>query len=125
MGSHPINLAIRFLLEIFSLVSISIWGWKQSQGWLSYALAIGIPIVFAAIWGIFTVVNDPSRSGSASIPVSGIVRLGIEFLFFGLAIWALYNMELKHVSLLFGSIVLIHYVISYNRIYWLLQKKVI
>ena len=123
MGSHPINLTIRFLLEIFSLVSISMWSWKQSQGWQSYVLAIGIPIIFAAIWGTFAVVNDPSRSGNAPIPISGIVRLGIEFLFFGLSIWALYNMELKHLGLSLGAVVLIHYVISYDRIYWLLKIK--
>ena len=93
MSSNPINLAVRFLLEIFSLAVIGIWGWKQSDNWERYVLAIGLPVIAAVIWGTFAVANDPSRSGNAPVPVSGIVRLCIEFLFFGFATWALYNME--------------------------------
>jgi hypothetical protein len=74
------------------------------------------------IWGTFAVANDPSRSGNAPVPVSGIVRLGIEFLFFSFASWALYNMESIRLSMVFGIVVLAHYLISYDRIYWLLIK---
>lgn len=122
MGSNPINLALRFLLEIFSLAVIGTWGWKQIENWERYVLAIGLPLFAAVIWGTFAVANDPSRSGNAPVPVSGIVRLGIEFVFFAFATWALYNMESKQLSIVFGAIVLIHYVISYDRIYWLLTK---
>ena len=86
MSSNPINLAVRFLLEIFSLAVIGVWGWKQSDSWEKYVLAIGLPVIAAVIWGTFAVANDPSRSGNAPVPVSGIVRLGIEFLFFGFEI---------------------------------------
>ena len=122
MSSNPINLALRFLLEIFSLAVIGIWGWKQSDNWERYVLAIGLPVIAAAIWGTFAVANDPSRSGNAPVPVPGIVRLGIEFLFFGFATWALYNMESNQLSLMLGALVLVHYIISYDRIYWLLKK---
>jgi len=123
MSSNPINLALRFLIEIFSLAVIGIWGWKQSDSWERYILAIGLPVAAAAIWGIFAVANDPSRSGNAPVPVSGKVRLGIEFLFFGFATWALYNMGSYPLSLLLGTVVLAHYAISYDRIYWLLTKQ--
>lgn len=122
MSSNPINLALRFLLEIFSLAVIGIWGWKLSDNWIRYVLAIGLPIIAALIWGTFAVANDPSRSGNAPVPVSGIVRLAIEFLFFGFTTWALYNMESNKLSIVLGVIVLIHYVFSYDRIYWLLTK---
>ena len=122
MSSNPINLAVRFLLEIFSLTVIGIWGWSQSDYWERYVLAIGLPVIAAVIWGTFAVANDPSRSGNAPVPVSGIVRLGIEFLFFGFATWALYNMESNQLSLMLGVLVLVHYVISYDRIFWLLTK---
>ncbi len=122
MSSNPINLAVRFLLEIFSLAVIGTWGWKQSENWEKYVLAIGLPIIAAAIWGTFAVANDPSRSGNAPVPVPGIVRLGIEFLFFGFATWALYNMQSNYLSLVLGVIVLLHYAISYGRIFWLLKK---
>jgi hypothetical protein len=122
MSSNPINLAARFLLEIFSLAVIGIWGWKQGDNWERYILAIGLPVIAAAIWGTFAVAKDPSRSGNAPVPISGIVRLGIEFSFFGFAIWALYNMKSYQLGLVLGALVLVHYVISYDRILWLLKK---
>ncbi|WP_319482198.1 YrdB family protein [uncultured Draconibacterium sp.] len=122
MSSNPINLVVRFLLEISSLVVIGIWGWKQCENWERYVLAIGLPVFAAALWGTFAVANDPSRSGNAPIPVPEIVRLGIEFLVFGFAAWTLYNMKSNRLSLVFVVLVLVHYVISYDRIFWLLKK---
>jgi hypothetical protein len=122
MGSHPINLTIRFLLEISALVAMGMWGWKYSDGWLRYVLAIGIPIVFAVIWGIFAVPNDPSRSGTAPIVTPGIIRLAIELGFFTLATWSLYDMGFDKLSLVFGVIVILHHIISYDRIIWLVSQ---
>lgn len=122
MGSHPVNLLVRFLLEISGLVSLGIWGWKQSDGWLRFVLAIGIPIIFAAIWGTFAVPEDPSRSGKAPVVTPGIIRLVIEIGFFACATWTLYDMGLHKVSLTFGIIVVVHYLISYDRIKWLMSK---
>lgn len=122
MSANPINLAVRFLLEIISLIVIGLWGWKQSDHWVRYVLAIGLPVVAALIWGIFAIANDPSRSGNAPVPVSGIVRLCIEFLFFGLAVWALHSMKSNQLSLVLGVLVVVHYLISYDRIFWLLSK---
>jgi len=122
MGSNPINLTVRFLLELSSLLAMGVWGWRQSDGWERYVLAIGLPIIAAVVWGTFAIANDPSRSGNAPVPVSGIVRLAIEFLFFGFATWALYDTGSTNLSLLLGVIVVVHYVISYDRILWLLTR---
>ncbi len=122
MGSHPVNLAVRFLLEMSGLVSLGIWGWKQSDGWLRFVLAIGIPIVFATIWGIFAVPDDPSRSGKAPIKTPGIIRLLLEIGFFVCAILSLYDMGFNTLSLAFGIIVVLHYLISYDRIKWLVSQ---
>jgi len=121
MGSHPINLIIRFLLEIIALMSVGMWGWKQSEGWLRFVLAIGIPIILAAIWGTFAVPDDPSRSGTAPIVTPGFIRLVIELGFFALATWALYDMGSIKLSLALGIIVVLHYVVSYDRIIWLIS----
>jgi len=51
MGSHPINLAMRFILEIAALFVIGLWGWKLSDGWIRFAMALGFPIIIGAIWG--------------------------------------------------------------------------
>jgi hypothetical protein len=62
MGSNPINLAVRFLLEIAGLIAIGYWGWHQGEGFLSIILAIGLPVIAAVLWGTFAVLEDPSRS---------------------------------------------------------------
>ena len=123
MGSHPVNLLLRFLLEISALISVGLWGWKQSDGWLRLLLAIGIPVILATIWGLFAVPNDPSRSGKAPVITPGVIRFIIELIFFALATWSLYDMEFKKMSLTLGIVVIFHYIISYDRIIWLISQK--
>ncbi len=123
MGSHPINLMIRFLLELIALGSVGYWGWKNYDGALQYILGIGLPIFMTIIWGTFAVPDDPSRSGKAPIPISGFVRLLIEITFFALAVWALYDLKQDKLSYILGGIVIIHYLVSYDRISWLLSRK--
>jgi uncharacterized protein DUF2568 len=123
MGSHPINLAIRFLLELSALLAMGFWGWQQSDGVLRFIIAIGIPIIVGAVWGIFAVPNDPSRSGKAPIVIPGILRLVIELAVFALAIWALYDLKYVRLSWILGIIVTIHYITSYDRIRWLITQQ--
>lgn len=122
MGSHPLNLLIRFLLEICVLVIGSTWGWKQSDGWLRVVLAIGIPVFLSVIWGVFNVPGDPSRSGAAPIITPGIIRLGIEIAIFSFGIWCLYDMGSMKLSLTLSIIVFLHYAVSYDRISWLISQ---
>ena len=122
MGSHPINLAIRFLLELSALLTMGVWGWRQSEGWFRFVLALGIPIIVAVVWGTFAVPNDPSRSGAAPIAVPGILRLAIELVVFALAIWALYDLGYTRLSWILGIIVAIHYITSYDRVLWLIAQ---
>lgn len=125
MGSNPLNLAIRFLLELAALSAIGVWGWhygSQGSPWLRFVLAIGLPIIAAAIWGIFNVPNDPSRSGAAPIVVPGIIRLAIELAIFSLATWALYELAYPQLCWLLGGLVSLHYLVSYDRILWLIKQ---
>jgi len=122
MGSHPINLTVRFLLEIIALISMGAWGWNKTDGLSKYLLAIGIPILTAIVWGVFAVPNDPSRSGQTIVVTSGIVRLVIELSIFSLATLAVFNTGHQKMSLAFAIIVIIHYLISYDRIIWLLDN---
>ena len=121
MGSNPINLAVRFLLEIAALLTMGIWGWQQTDNWLRFGLAAGIPALAASIWGLFAVPDDPSRSGSAPVPIPGIIRLPLEFAFFILSIWMLYNLQYVQLSWILGVTTSIHYAISYDRILWLIR----
>ncbi len=122
MGSHPINLAVRFLLELSALLALGVWGWRQSEGWVRFVLALGIPIIVAVVWGTFAVPNDPSRSGAAPVAVPGLLRLLIELAIFGLAVWALYDMGYTNFSWILAIIVALHYIASYDRILWLIAR---
>ena len=122
MGSNPINLGVRFMLEMVALYAFGRWGWQQSDGWLRYVLVIGLPLLAMVLWGTFAVPADPSRSGNAPVPVAGIIRLMLELAFFAAATWCFYDAGLPTWGMVFGIVVLIHYAISYDRIVWLLKQ---
>ena len=122
MGSNPINLAFRFLLELVALFALGWWGWSQGEGPLRYLLVLGIPVLAAVLWGTFAVPDDPSRSGRAPVPVPGVVRLLLELSFFAVAVGALFAVQATTVGWLLGIAVCIHYALSYDRIRWLLRQ---
>ena len=117
------NDVLRFILELWALVVFGYWGLNQSLGLLNYALMLILPIIAAVVWGTFTVPNDPSRSGGAPVPVPGAIRLLIEFLILGTAFWIMYTMSLVLLGLVFGFLVIIHYILAHKRIRWLLGSK--
>jgi hypothetical protein len=122
MGSNPINLAVRFFLELTALIAMGFWGWNQGEGLLRYALAFGLPVIAAVIWGVFAVPNDPSRSGNTPIATPGILRLALELIFFSFAAWTLYSAGATTVSWVFVIVTLVHYILSYDRLYWLIKQ---
>ena len=123
MGSNPINLGFRFLLEMTAIIIYGYWGWHASPGPLRYLLALGLPLIAAAIWGTFRVPEDSSHSGKAPIPIPGALRLLLEFAFFSLAVFLLLTSGKEGLGLIFGGAVFIHYLLSYDRIFWLLKQK--
>lgn len=116
------NLAVRFVLELSALAALGVWGWQQGDGWSAVALAVGLPVLAAVMWGTFAVAGDPSRSGSAPIAVPGFARLALELAMFALATWALYDVGAHWLSLAMGAVVLVHYLTSYDRVVWLLRQ---
>ena len=122
MGFHPINLALRFILEMVALLALAFWGWTTHDGMVRFLWAIGLPLLSAVIWGTFAVPDDRSRSGKAPVAVPGVLRLLLELAFFGLATWALIDAGQQTVGYLFGFVVIIHYALSYDRIIWLVKN---
>jgi len=117
---HPINLAARFFLELVMLASFGFWGWQVGHHIaLSLLLAIGLPLVAAILWGVFAVPGDRSRSGKAPVPIPGKFRLMLEMLLFVGGTWAFYLSGFYLVAVGFGLIILLHYLLSYERIMWL------
>ncbi|ULQ55189.1 YrdB family protein [Flavihumibacter rivuli] len=119
MNNHPINLTLRFLLELFALYSMGRWAWVTQEGISKYLLAIGLPLVAAAAWGIFRVPNDP---GNAMVAIPGWSRLLLETVFFGLAILLLWRSGAITPAKYFLFITLLHYIVSYDRIAWIIRQ---
>ncbi len=115
------NLALRFLLEILALLAIGMWSYRLVPNGWKYILAALIPILVATAWGVFNVPGDPSRSGAAPVIVPGLIRLIVELAIFAFASWALFTTGHTQWSVIFSVIILIHYLISYDRVGWLLQ----
>lgn len=120
MAQNIFNLALRFILEIVALIAIGSWGWAQHQGILRYTLALSLPVIAAAVWATFRVAGE-ANSGPPIIAVPGLVRLLLELAVFGFAVWSLISGQLTHGAWLFGGVLLFHYLISYDRVRWLLH----
>jgi hypothetical protein len=122
MGSHPVNLMVRFLLELCALASTGYWGWTRAKGPLRFLLALGLPLLLAIVWGVFAVPDDPSRAGHAPVPVPGAVRLLLELAMFAFAAWALYDAGRPVLGLVLAVVVVAHYILSTDRITWLVRQ---
>ena len=121
MAYHPINLAVRFLLELGALAAFSIYGWRLTDhGVLRVGLAVLLPAIAASIWGVFAVPGDPSRSGSAPVPIPGAARLILELVFFAAAAWVLSGRSAAWAAALAG-VAATHYALSLERIVWLVR----
>ena len=122
MSQNPINLAIRFLLEIAALIAIGYWGWMQHTGILRYILVIVLPVLATSLWGTFRTPEDASANRKAPVPIAGPLRLLLELAFFGFATWGLLNAGARLSALIFGGATLVHYLVSYDRIAWLMRQ---
>jgi len=120
MFRHPLNLLIRFLMEIAALIIVGMWGWHYTTHWTRYILAAALPVLAAAIWGIFRIPNDPKP---APVEVPGIVRLGYELFLFGFAAWALCDMGCNAAGCIMGITTLISYTAGYDRTLKMLTNR--
>jgi hypothetical protein len=120
MNNNPINLAIRFLLEIVILIALGCWGWHLSETWIRYIVAPALPLIAAVLWGVFRIPNDPKP---APVAIPGILRLLLELGLFGLASWALNDLGYSRLAIILAIIVLLHYTVSYDRTWAMLRNK--
>jgi hypothetical protein len=123
MPRHPLNHVLRFLLELAAILTFGFWAYFLSEGGVRILLAIAFPLLFATLWGIFAVREDPSRSGKTVVNTPGIIRLLLEVLLFSAAAWMMLDLDYSLAALIFGSVVVIHYLLSFDRITWLLKQK--
>ena len=119
MSDKPLNLLVRFLLEIMLLVIFGYWGWKGHWWFCGPMTGILLPVTAATLWGVFRVEGDP---GKAVVPVPGWVRLMYELTLFACATVMLSDMGFSRYALGFLATWCIHYFVSYDRILRLLKK---
>jgi Protein of unknown function (DUF2568) len=116
------QLAIRFGLEVASLVAIGRYAGGLFRGLWAYAAAWGVPLLIALLWATFAVKGDPSRSGNAPVPIPGLVRLALEMAVFlgGAAALAARN---NRVALaIFLAAFVLHHSMTTGRLTWLLRQ---
>ena len=116
MSQNPINLALRFILELCALYAIGYWGWQQPVGLTRWLLAIGLPLLTAFLWGAFRAAV-PHHGGKGLVIIPGAARLLLEAIFFIGAVWALFAAGQPNWAGVLAGLLIFHYAISYDRIY--------
>jgi hypothetical protein len=122
MSTNPVNLALRFILEMIALAIFGYRGWTMGSGFMRYVWTLLFPGVGAALWGTFRVPGDASHSGEAPVQVPGWVRLALELAIFIAATWALVSLDKMNLAIIYGGVVGLHYILSWDRILWLLRS---
>jgi len=120
MNTHPVNLALRFLLELVMLAVLAFWGYLRFRGWQGTAAAIAFPLVAATLWGFFRIPNDPKP---APVAIPGPLRLLLEWALFSWATWALEDLGYDWGAWLLGGVLVAHYLVSYDRTAAMLRNR--
>ena len=116
------NLVLRFLLELAALSGIAAAAWQLAAGPVRWVVVVVAPVATAAVWGVFNVRDDPSRSGAAPVAVDGVVRLAVELAVLGGGAVAVGFATRPELGLVFAVAILGHYVASRDRVRWLIQQ---
>jgi hypothetical protein len=117
-----INLVIRFFLEMLALGIFAYWGRQQAEGLMGFMIALFIPLFAAGLWSTFAVLDDPSRSGKAPVPVSGKTRIGVELAFWLLSALALFNTEYSDFGSLYLFFIVLNNILLRERNSWLWKQ---
>lgn len=119
MSNHPLNLVLRFLLELALLAIYFYWPYHYLEGVPRMLLCILLPLSGAALWAIFKVPGDP---GPATVAIPGWLRLLLEATLFALAVYMLFSVGQENAGRIFLLITILHYAVSYDRIRKLLKS---
>lgn len=118
MSRKQIHRSARFFLEFAGLAAMCIWGLRQSPGQIRFLWAIGLPLVAGGLW-LSLRAQDHRRAGPGRVP--GIVRLGLELVLLGFAVWTVFDLGATTLGWIFGLAVVLHYALSYDRVLGLLR----
>ncbi len=122
MSNNPVNLGLRFILEVVGLLGYFRWGRYVLDGNWVFFLGLFIALIAAMTWAIFRVEgDDPYRERPVPVNVPGTVRLGIEAVYFILSVIAFMVMGETTIGVVFALVLIGHYAVSYDRIGRLLR----
>jgi hypothetical protein len=116
------NLALRFGLELGALAGFGAAALIRTSGRTRPVAIVAAPVGAAAVWGVFNVLDDPSRSGAAPIEVPGTARLAIELCVLGGGAAAIAAAGRPKIAVGFAALIATHYATSRSRIRWLLHS---
>jgi len=115
------NLTLRFGLEVAALTGLAAAAWKLGSGPSRWIAVVIVPVTAAIIWGVFNVLDDPSRSGAAPVEVNGWIRLGIELAVLGGGAAAVAYTVRPELGMILALAIGGHYLTSVDRMQWLIQ----
>lgn len=100
-----LNLALRFLLELGSLISVGCWGYIQGSGKLHKIIFMILPmLVVALVWGVFGSPKAPFR-------LSTMMRTALLFVIYLLAILALVDTGKTTLAIIFTVAIIVNSVL--------------
>ena len=120
MANHPLNLALRFALEIALVGGLGYWGFRGVEGPLRWVAGLGLPLLAMVLWGTFRVPGDPVPQPPVVVP--GAVRLALELGLFAAAVAAYLGAGARSLGLTLAAVLVLHYALSYDRVLWLLRR---
>jgi len=102
-----INLGIRFILEISTLIAVGMYGFSLSQNVsLRVIFASVIPVIIAVVWGIFVAPKAPHH---IKLPW----RLIMEITIFGIATLALIKTNHSLLAMIFAITVIVNQILLF------------
>jgi len=117
------TLGLRLLLEVGLIGGIVVAANLNYAGATVWIASVVGVVTALAMWGVFAVPDDPSRSGKTVVVTPGAARLAIELgLFATVTIWLIVGEGYVYAALL-GSGTVIHYASWPARIRWLMAQR--
>lgn len=85
-GVKGVNTIVTFALELAMLVGFGFWGYQiDPGGGLGWALAVGLPVAGAAVWGAWFAPRSPRRLALVPGVLLSLGLFGLAALAFALA----------------------------------------
>lgn len=99
---------MRFLLEIFAIISLAIWGFVSFPLPWNFVVGIGAPVIAIVLWGLF-------RSPKAVFQMDVFGKAIVEIAVMGTAAFAWWDMGQPVVAAVFAVIAIVSGIINGRR----------